>query len=53
MNERSPELLLPVPTDLEEYEFFLAEIKTACVLDDWLQELEEEELLEKYDHWAW
>ncbi len=26
----------------------MAEVKTACVLDDWLQELEEEALLEKY-----
>ena len=41
-------LLLPVPSDLTEYEFFLAEVKTACVLDDWLQEMEEEPLLEKY-----
>ena len=48
VSERSAELLLPMPSDLEECEFFLAEIKTACVLDDWLQELEEEALLEKY-----
>jgi helicase len=48
VSERSAELLLPMPSDLEEYEFFLAEVKTACVLDDWLQEMEEEALLEKY-----
>jgi len=48
VSERSTELLLPIPTDMEEYEFFLAEVKTACVIDDWLQELEEEALLEKY-----
>jgi len=47
--ERGPELLLPIPADLGEYEFFLAEVKTACVLDDWLQEMEEEPLLEKYN----
>ena len=47
--ERGPELLLPIPADLGEYEFFLAEVKTACVLDDWLGEMEEEPLLEKYN----
>jgi helicase len=46
--EKGPELLLPIPADLGEYEFFLAEIKTACVLDDWLEEMEEDPLLEKY-----
>jgi helicase len=39
---------LPIPADLGEYEFFLAEVKTACVLDDWLGEMEDEPLLEKY-----
>ncbi|HUL39711.1 MAG TPA: helix-hairpin-helix domain-containing protein, partial [Methanomassiliicoccales archaeon] len=46
--EKGGELLLPVPADLGEYEFFLAEVKTACVLDDWLEEMEEDPLLEKY-----
>lgn len=46
--EKGADLLLPIPADLGEYEFFLAEIKTACVLDDWLEEMEEEPLLEKY-----
>lgn len=46
--EKGQELLLPIPADLGEYEFFLAEMKTACVLDDWLEEMEEEPLLEKY-----
>ncbi len=46
--EKGAELLLPIPADLGEYEFFLAEVKTACVLDDWLEEMEEEPLLDKY-----
>jgi helicase len=46
--ERGAELLLPIPADLGEYEFFLAEVKTACVLDDWMEEMEEDPLLEKY-----
>lgn len=46
--EKGAEILLPIPADLGEYEFFLAEVKTACVLDDWLEEMEEEPLLEKY-----
>ncbi len=46
--EKGADLLLPIPADLGEYEFFLAEVKTACVIDDWLEEMEEEPLLEKY-----
>jgi helicase len=46
--EKGADLLLPIPADLGEYEFFLAEVKTACVLDDWLEEMEEDPLLEKY-----
>jgi helicase len=46
--ERGQEILLPIPADLGEYEFFLAEVKTACVLDDWLEEMEEDDLLTKY-----
>ena len=46
--ERGAELLLPIPADLGEYEFFLAEVKTACVLDDWMEEMEEDPLLDKF-----
>jgi helicase len=46
--ERSRELLLPVTEDLEQYDFFLSELKTARVLEDWISELDEDAILEKY-----
>ncbi len=45
---REDDLLIPPPKDLTEYEFYLSEIKTACSLDDWVMEMEEDELLTKY-----
>ncbi|NLI73961.1 MAG: DEAD/DEAH box helicase, partial [Euryarchaeota archaeon] len=45
---REDELLLPPPDDLDEFDFYLAEIKTACSLDDWIMEMEEDPLLKKY-----
>jgi len=45
---REEELLLKPPEDLDQYDFYLAELKTACSLDDWVQELEEDDLLKKY-----
>ncbi len=46
--EVEKDLLIPMPTDLSQYDFFLGEVKTALVLQDWLQEVEEEPLLERY-----
>ncbi len=45
---REEDMLIKPPEDLDEYEFYLAELKTACALDDWVQEMEEDELLTKY-----
>jgi helicase len=45
---REEDMLIKPPEDLDEYEFYLAELKTACVLDDWVQEMEEDDLLTKY-----
>ena len=45
---REGELLLPPPDDLDEFDFYLAELKTACSIDDWIMEMEEDELLKKY-----
>jgi helicase len=45
---REGELLLPPPDDLDEFDFYLAELKTACAIDDWIMEMEEDELLKKY-----
>jgi len=46
---RSGELLLPVPDDLREYEFFLADLKTACMLEDWIEGKDEESILKRFD----
>jgi helicase len=45
---REDDLLIKPPEDLDQYEFYLAELKTACSLDDWVQEMEEDDLLKKY-----
>lgn len=45
---REGELLLPPPDDMDEFDFYLAELKTACSIDDWIMEMEEDELLKKY-----
>ena len=37
----------PPEDDETEYEFFLAELKTATILEDWTQEIEEDKILEK------
>jgi helicase len=46
--KREGELVFDPPEDDEtEYEFFLAEVKTATILDDWTQEIEEEKILDR------
>jgi helicase len=45
--ERKDELLLPPPAGAD-YDTFLSELKTACLLHDWIEEAPEEELLLKY-----
>jgi len=45
---REEDLLIDPPEDLTEMDFYLAEVKTACSLDDWVQEMEEDDLLKKY-----
>ncbi|MBC7081357.1 MAG: DEAD/DEAH box helicase [Thermoplasmatales archaeon] len=41
--------LIPVPSIYdEEYDFFLSEVKTACMLEDWINEKKEDEIISKY-----
>jgi helicase len=47
--EREEELLLPPPEDEGEYDFFLSEMKTACALEDWIEEREEDEILQRFN----
>ena len=37
----------PPEDDETEYEFFLAELKTATILEDWTLEIEEDKILDK------
>ncbi len=44
------EFLLPTPSPYEPaYEFFMAEVKTACLLEDWINEKKEDEIIVKYN----
>jgi len=45
--EREAEILVPQKHGAD-YEFFLAELKTASLLHDWIEEAPEEEMLKKY-----
>jgi len=42
------QLLTEPPYDPEELDFFLAELKTAMVLEDWIDEVSDDEIYEKY-----
>ncbi len=46
--EREHELLLPLP-DAPGYDVFLAEVKTALLLQDWIDETDQHRLVEKYN----
>ncbi len=50
VEQRKGELLFPVPEfDSPDYEYFLSELKTALVLDSWVDEKDEEELLRSFN----
>lgn len=46
--ERWREFLLPIPEDPEDFEFFLAEVKTARMLESWVEEVHEERIHEEF-----
>ena len=51
MEERKDELFVEVPDQWEDriaYEEFLGEVKTALVLESWIEETSEEKLLERF-----
>lgn len=48
LETKRSELLLEPPNDLNQYEFFLAEIKTASLIQDWIDERAEEEIEKKF-----
>jgi helicase len=47
--EHEKDFLLPVPQDENEFDFFLSEVKTASLLEDWICEISEDEIVKKYN----
>jgi len=46
---REGEMLLGPPEDPTDYEFFLSDLKTAIVLEDWIEEKDEDSILKHYN----
>ena len=50
VHARLGEFMLPLPAAHDdEYEFFLAEVKSACMLHDWITEATEDDITRKYN----
>jgi helicase len=49
LEDRGREIPYQVPQDEIEYEFFLSYLKTALLLEDWINEVPEDSIVEKYD----
>ena len=47
-DKREDEFLIEPPSDVYEFEFFLSEIKTASLINDWIEEISEDEITKKY-----
>jgi len=50
VDEHRPEFILSIPEDWssDDYELFLAEVKCATVLESWIQEMTEDEIIERF-----
>ena len=48
MMNAEDELMLPTPEDQVEMEFYLWDLKTALLLQDWTEEMPEEQMLKRY-----
>ena len=48
MMNAEDELMLPTPDDQVEMEFYLWDLKTALLLQDWTEEMPEEQMLKRY-----
>ena len=47
---KNEKFLLPVPSPYDpNYEWFMAEVKTACLLEDWINEKKDDEIILKYN----
>ncbi len=48
VEEEHDNFLLPIPDDVE-YDFFLGEVKTALLINDWMEEVTENDIVKKYN----
>ncbi len=48
VDEKKDEMLIEPPDDLTSYEFYLAQVKTAKLLNDWMSEMHENEIAESF-----
>ncbi len=49
ISEHDEEILTDMPTDYFEIELFFSQLKTALVIEDWINEVPEDKILSKYD----
>ncbi len=47
--ENEKDFLLPIPKDKSEFEWFLSEVKTASLLEGWIGEVPEDEIVRKFN----
>jgi helicase len=47
--ESEKDFLAPVPKDENEFDWFLAEVKTAALLESWVTEISEDEIVRKFN----
>jgi len=48
VDDKKDEMLIDPPDNLADYEFYLAQVKTAKLLDDWMSEIHENEIAESF-----
>jgi len=48
VEQKANEEKILVASSMADYDFFLSEVKTACLLEDWINERKEDEIIMKY-----
>ncbi len=46
--EYEKDFLIPVPTDKNEFDWFLSDVKTASLIESWVKEVSEDEIITKF-----
>ncbi len=47
--ENEKDFLLPIPKEESEFDYFLSEVKTASLLESWISEVSEDEIVRKFN----